>query len=132
MKRKMLLKNEKGFTLIEIIAVLVILGILAAVAIPKFINLQKDSREKAQEGALAAGASQLAMAYASDLLGSRNSASANVWSYGTVTGIKMGDFTASITGACGTGSSSVTLTNGPWALETGTNIDTKTFTICND
>ncbi|MEA3428358.1 MAG: type II secretion system protein [Thermodesulfobacteriota bacterium] len=47
MKKKNMLKNEKGFTLIEIIAVLVIMGILAAVAIPKFFDLQEKAREKA-------------------------------------------------------------------------------------
>ena len=41
------LKNEEGFTLIEIIAVLVIMGILAAVAVPKFFDLQSKAREKA-------------------------------------------------------------------------------------
>ena len=33
-------RNQKGFTLIEIIAVLVILGVLAAVAIPKYQDLK--------------------------------------------------------------------------------------------
>jgi len=52
MKKKNILKNEKGFTLIEIIAVLVIMGILAAVAIPKFFDLQTKAREKAVYTAL--------------------------------------------------------------------------------
>ena len=47
MKRSLLRKNQKGFTLIEIIAVLVILGILAAVAIPKYMDMRTDAVIKA-------------------------------------------------------------------------------------
>jgi prepilin-type N-terminal cleavage/methylation domain-containing protein len=42
-----MLKRQDGFTLIEIIAVLVLLGILAAVAIPKYIDLQAQAELKA-------------------------------------------------------------------------------------
>jgi MSHA pilin protein MshA len=58
------LKGQEGFTLIEIIAVLVILGILAAVAVPKFMSLTEESKVKAVEGALSAGQSAVSMQYA--------------------------------------------------------------------
>ena len=52
MKESLLRKNQKGFTLIEIIAVLVILGILAAVAIPKYLDMREDAIRNAALGAV--------------------------------------------------------------------------------
>ena len=52
MKSTLFKNNQKGFTLIEIIAVLVILGILAAVAIPKYIDMREDSIRNAAMGAV--------------------------------------------------------------------------------
>jgi prepilin-type N-terminal cleavage/methylation domain-containing protein len=62
------LRNQKGFTLIEIIAVLVILGILAAVAIPKFLGLQDDAKKASARGAVASAQSAISMGYAQYLL----------------------------------------------------------------
>lgn len=46
--------NQAGFTLIELVAVIVILGILAATAVPRFINLQDDANLAAMTGVAAA------------------------------------------------------------------------------
>ncbi|MCH4292805.1 type II secretion system GspH family protein [Shewanella sp. 3B26] len=44
------MKKQQGFTLIELVVVIIILGILAVTAAPKFINLQSDARESALQG----------------------------------------------------------------------------------
>jgi len=62
------LKKEEGFTLVEVIAVLVILGILAAVAIPKFFDMQETAREKAIAGAIGELNGQVALSFAQNAL----------------------------------------------------------------
>ena len=48
------MKKQNGFTLIELVIVIIVLGILAATAVPKFINLQDDAKESAMNGVQAA------------------------------------------------------------------------------
>ncbi|WP_299805442.1 type II secretion system protein [uncultured Shewanella sp.] len=44
------MQKQNGFTLIELVVVIIILGILAVTAAPKFINLQSDARASALQG----------------------------------------------------------------------------------
>ncbi len=62
------LKNEEGFTLIEVIAILVILGLLAAFAIPKFFDLQSRARQKPIDAAISDIKGRVNQRFAAQLL----------------------------------------------------------------
>lgn len=68
MLNKKILKNQKGFTLIEIIAVLILLGILAAVAIPKYMDMTTEAKQKAVDAGIAEMNSRENMAWGKYML----------------------------------------------------------------
>lgn len=57
-------RGRRGFTLIELVIVIVILGIIAAIALPKFIDLQDDAKYAVANGELGSLRAAAAMYYA--------------------------------------------------------------------
>lgn len=62
-------RQQSGFTLIELIMVIVVLGILAAFALPRFANLSTEARVSAIQGAAGAIRSASAIAHSASLAG---------------------------------------------------------------
>ena len=58
------IRDQRGFTLIEIIMVIVLLGIIAAIAIPKYVDLKSDAADASADGIVGAIIASAAIGYA--------------------------------------------------------------------
>lgn len=79
---------QRGFTLIELVMVIVILGVLAAVAIPKFVDLKGDAQLASMQGVAGAAASASAINYAGCSIATAASAAAKCKIVNTCDSIK--------------------------------------------
>ena len=126
MKIRSVARNEKGFTLVEIIAVLIILGILAAVAVPRYMSLTTDAKNSSAAAAVAEGKARVNQMAASYILKNSGSlpAAANLNTGAYVFGTSSGDFVLGYT-ASGTTAFTVGATGragGPAAGGTATGL----------
>ena len=88
--------SQKGFTLIELIAVLVILGVLSAVAMPQFMGLKAEAENKAALQAVMEGKTRLTSQYAIKLMTSEEESN-DLGAIAASVNTDAGDYTLSFT-----------------------------------
>lgn len=116
-------REQRGFTLIEIIFALVVLGILAVVAIPKYYDSQKEAQKKVALGTIAESQTRVNLKFgqqflASDICTKAQAAAIAVakddlgsWKYGTDNEISFTDDIATIESMTNPAGTVITLTN---------------------
>jgi MSHA pilin protein MshA len=71
-------KRNQGFTLIELIMVIVVLGILTATAVPKYFSIKSEASDATAKGITAAMRGAVSVLYAQNLVGGTNGAAYNM------------------------------------------------------
>lgn len=73
--------KKNGFTLLELVIVIVILGILSVVAAPKFLSIQKDAKISALHGLEAAIKGGISIIYSKSILSGKDNQALSIFDY---------------------------------------------------